>query len=130
MDFKDYFTRGSHGTLRLKNNTQFSYMNPWKQLYTDTIIDEWHVGEIMSAEYTIVVANGINAKETIKAIVIASPEAASIAIIGRASIANNMVNVDVAVNNSTLQAIRKKFLLPKFDEVASIRIEQTAVLRK
>jgi hypothetical protein len=103
MDFKDYFTRGSHGTLRLKNNTQFSYMNPWKQLYTDTIIDEWHVGEIMSAEYTIVVANGINAKETIKAIVIASPEAASIAIIGRASIANNMVNVDVAVNNSTLQ---------------------------
>jgi hypothetical protein len=42
----------------------------------------------------------------------------------------DMIILAKGIETCTLQAIRKKFLLPKFDEVASIRIEQTAVLRK
>jgi hypothetical protein len=36
----------------------------------------------------------------------------------------DMIILAKGIETCTLQAIRKKFLLPKFDEVASIRIEQ------
>jgi hypothetical protein len=103
MNFKDYFIKGIHGTLQLKGNTQFSYKNQWKQLYANTVLDQWHVGEIMSAEYTVVIDNGRHAKETIQAVVVAGPGNASISIIGRASLANNIVNLDVVVTDSSLQ---------------------------
>ena len=92
MNFKDYFTKGIHGTIQLKDNTQFSYKNQWKQLYSNTVLDQWHVGEIMSADYTIVVDGGRHNKETIKAVVVAGPGNASISIVGRASLPSVLEN--------------------------------------
>lgn len=105
MNFKDYFIKGTHGTLQLRDNTQFSYKGSWKQLYDNTVVDQWHVGEIMSADYTIVVDGGRHNKETIKAIVIAGPGNASISVTGRASLINNIVNLDVEITNSSLKLL-------------------------
>lgn len=105
MNFKDYFTKGIHGTLQLRDNTQFSYKNQWKQLYANTVVDQWHPGEIMSADYTIVVDGGRHNKETIKAVVIAGPSNASISIVGRASLLNNIVDLDVEVTDSSLKLL-------------------------
>ena len=105
MNFQDYFTKGIHGTIQLKDNTQFSYKNQWKQLYSNTVLDQWHVGEIMSADYTIVVDGGRHNKETIKAVVVAGPGNASISIVGRASLLNDIVALDVEINDSALKLI-------------------------
>jgi hypothetical protein len=105
MDFKDYFIRGTHNTLRLKNSTQFSYKNHAIQVHPNTVIDEWHVGEIMSAEYTIVVDNGRSDKEVIKAIVVAGVDTAGITVIGRSNLVEDIVNITASVNDSSFQLI-------------------------
>lgn len=105
MDFKNFFTKGLHGTLRPTNNTQFSYKNNWKQIYNQTILDEWHVGDFMSAEYTIVVDHTRSDKEVLKVIVVASPNDAGITVFGRAGTNDQLVNVSAEVTESTFKLI-------------------------
>lgn len=105
MDFNTYFDRGAGGTLKLKNNTQFSHKPQWKQLYNNTIVDSWHVGEIMAAEYTIVVDNGRDSKEILKVIAIAGPNDAGITIVGRSNIEEKLVVFDAEVNSSAFKLI-------------------------
>lgn len=118
MDFNTYFTRGANGTLKLKNNTQFSHSPHWKQVYTNTVVDSWHVGEIMAAEYTIVIDHGRDSKEILKAVVIAGPNDAGISIVGRANIEEKLVVLDATVDSSTF----KLYASPAKSEVAGCRI--------
>lgn len=105
MDFNTYFDRGANGTLKLKNNTQLSYKPHWKKLYNNTVIDSWHVGEIVAAEYTIVVDLHKDSKEIIKVMAIAGPSDASITIVGRSNIEEKLVVLDATVDLSSFKLI-------------------------
>jgi len=118
MDFNTYFARGANGTLKLKNNTQFSHSPRWKQVYENTVVDSWHVGEVVAAEYTIVVDHGRDSKEILKAIVIAGPNDASISIVGRANIQEKLVTLDATVDSSTFVLLAN----PANQNVAGCRI--------
>ena len=53
QNLKKYLTDGLKNTLLFRNNAGTSYNGPWKQLYTNTLLDRWHVGNFSSVEYTI-----------------------------------------------------------------------------
>ena len=105
MDFKDFFIKGAHNTLRLKNNTQFSYKNHWKSLHSNIVLDKWHIGEIMSANYTIIADNGRDDKETIQVLAVAGPDNAAITITGRAGLSTDILSVSASVDKSSFQLI-------------------------
>lgn len=105
INFSKYFSRGLHGTLRLINGTNLSFKGPWVQVYPNTVVDKWYVGDFMSAEYTISVDYDTDRKELIKALVVASPTNASVVIIGRTNLGQNLINLSVEVNASTVSLI-------------------------
>ena len=102
MDFTRYFLRGLKGTLRFNNGVNFSYKGPWVEVFPNTIIDEFYVGDFMSAEYTICVDGGSTDKEIIKCLVVAGPSTASITIYGRTSLQDDMITLTATVNDSKL----------------------------
>jgi len=105
MEFKDFFVRGAHNSLLLRNNTQFAYRNHWKSLHNNIVLDKWHIGEIMSANYTIIADNGRNDKETIQALVIAGPDDAAVTITGRVNLGQDILLLSTNVNKSSFELI-------------------------
>ena len=105
INFSKYFSRGLHGTLRLINGTNLSFKGPWVQVYANTVVDEWYVGDFMSAEYTISVDYDTDRKEFIKAIVVAGPNNANVVITGRTNLGQNLVELTAQVNASKVQLI-------------------------
>ena len=102
MDFTRYFLRGLKGTLRFNNGVNLSYKGPWVEIFPNTVIDEFYVGDFMSAEYTICVDGGNVDKEIIKCLVVAGPSSASITIYGRTSLQDDMITLSATVNDSKL----------------------------
>ena len=105
INFASYFFKGIKNTLRLQNGVHFSYKGPWKLLYADTVLDEWYVGDFMSAEYSIVVDYGTNDKEIIKCLVVAGPETANIVTYGRTNLGRNLIEISADVNASKVRLI-------------------------
>jgi len=108
MNFAEYFLKGLKGTLRFNNGRNLSYKGPWVQILEDTVIDEFYVGDFMSAEYTICVDAGNIQKEIIKCLVVAGPTEASISIYGRTNLGSDQITLSCSVNTSkvTLTATR------------------------
>lgn len=100
MNFKNYFLQGLKNTLRVSNGIQFSYKGPWTIVADTIVIDEWHVGDFMSADYTIAVDLNTGTKEIIKCLLVASPYDADLTIYGRTSLVNNIINLSAAVDSS------------------------------
>jgi hypothetical protein len=105
MNITDYFTTGLKKTLRFRNNANLSYSGQWIQLFDNTIIDEFFVGDFMAAEYTICVDAGSINREIIKCLVVAGVDTANITIYGRVNLGNDLVNVTAAVDASKLSLI-------------------------
>lgn len=105
MNFNDFFARGLHNTLRLSNETQFSYQNHWKPIYDDTLIDQWFVGDFMSAEYTISVSLNQTEKEILKVVVVAAPDTAKAQVIGRSDLGTPLVEITATVDSSRVSII-------------------------
>jgi hypothetical protein len=105
LKFASYFLQGLKSTLRLKNGVNFSYKGPWVIVYPNTVIDEWYVGDFMSAEYTISVDNGTTKKEIIKCLVVAGPNDATIVPYGRTNLSTNLIDITASVNSSKLSLI-------------------------
>jgi hypothetical protein len=105
MEFTRYFLRGLKGTLRFNNGVNLSYKGPWVQLEPSTTVDEFYVGDFMSAEYTICVDGGNLEKEIIKCLVVAGPSNASVTIYGRTSLTTDLVNLTASVNSSKVSLI-------------------------
>jgi hypothetical protein len=105
LQFSNFFAQGLRATLRLINGKNFSYSGPWVSVYPSTVVDEWYVGEFMSAEYTIAVDYGTFEKEIIKCIVVAAPGNASITIFGRSNLGKNLVELSVSVDASKVTLI-------------------------
>jgi hypothetical protein len=105
LNFASYFLKGVKNTLRFKDGVNFSHKGPWKIVYPDTIIDEWYVGDFMSAEYTISIDNGTRSKEIIKCLVVAGPDTASLVTYGRINLETKLVEVSATVISSRVSIV-------------------------
>jgi hypothetical protein len=100
MNISDYFTKGLKKTLKFRNNANLSYKGQWTQLFDNTVIDEFFVGDFMAAEYTICVDAGSVDREIIKCLVVAGVETANITTYGRVNLGNNLINLSANVDSS------------------------------
>ena len=80
LNFPSFFDQGVHSTLRLKPGANWSYKGQWVQIFNDTEIDRWYVGDFSSASYQITVEYNSNKKEILNALVVARPDEASVVI--------------------------------------------------
>jgi hypothetical protein len=105
LTFAKFFFRGIKNTLRLQNGVNFAYKGPWTAVFSNTVLDEWYVGDFMAAEYTVVVDVGNFRKEVIKAIVVAGPETANVTVYGRTNLGENLIDLSATVTASKVQLI-------------------------
>jgi hypothetical protein len=105
MNINDYFTKGLKKTLRFRNNSNLSYSGRWTQLFNNTIVDEFFVGDFIAAEYTICVDAGSIEREIVKCLVIAGVEAANITVYGRVNLGNSLINLSAEVNAAKVSLI-------------------------
>ena len=119
QNLKNYLTNGLKNTLLFRNNAGISHNGPWKQVYTDTLLDRWHVGDFSSAEYTISADFDVNNKEIIKVLITASRDRAKAVVYARNNTLVNILTVSVTVNDSYVDVI----LNPIIDLEASPAID-------
>tara|TARA_B110000285_G_C14990721_1_gene546177 strand:- start:549 stop:986 length:438 start_codon:yes stop_codon:yes gene_type:complete len=100
-----YLTEGIKNTLLFKNNSGTSHNGPWKQVYTNTQLDRWHVGDFSSVEYTISADYDVNNKEIIKVLITASRDRASIVVYARNNTLTDMLTISATVNDSYVDVI-------------------------
>jgi hypothetical protein len=112
MIFTQYFAPGPKDTLKLNNGKNFSYKGPWVQLLPETVLDEYFVGDFMSAEYTICIDGGNYLKETIKCLVVASPEKANLTVFGRTNLGLDLINLSATVSSSRVKIIANPLVGP------------------
>lgn len=105
FDITRYFTDGLKRSIQVKDNGSFSHNGPWKQVYTDTQVARWHSGEFTSAEFTISVDFNTTNKEIIKCLVCNSADYASLVVIGRSNLGNNLVDISATVNASYVDLV-------------------------
>lgn len=100
FDIKQYLKDGLKNTLLFRNNSGVSYNGPWKQVYENTLLDRWHVGDFSSVEYTISADLDTENKEIIKALVTATVDRASIVVYARNNTLRDLITITPTVNNS------------------------------
>ena len=105
IDISRYFTRGLRGTIRALNGANFSYSGPWVQVYNNTEIDRWYVGDFFSAKYKIAIDYDTNNKEILECLLVAGPNEASVVVYGRANLNNNLIDLSASVNNSYVSLV-------------------------
>ena len=72
---------------------------------SDTVLDEWYVGDFMAADYTIAVDVGNSRKEMIKCMVVAGPNQADLTVYGRTNTNENLIDISATVTASKLSLI-------------------------
>ena len=102
LNFPSFFDQSVHSTLRLNPGVNWSYKGQWVQIFDDTEIDRWYVGDFSSASYQITVEYNSNKKEILNALVVARPDEASVVIYGRVSIDDELITLTATVNDSYL----------------------------
>jgi hypothetical protein len=105
INFASFFSKNVKNTLLLKNGTNIAHKGPWILVYPNTVMDEWYVGDFMSAEYTISVDFGNTEKEIIKCLLVAGPNSAAVTVFGRSNLNNNLVDFTATVNASKVSLI-------------------------
>ncbi len=105
FNISKYITSGLKNTLKLINGTNFSYKGPWVQVYDNTILDQWYVGDFFGVEYTICVDHNTSEKEMIKCLVVAGPDVAGVTIYGRSNLGNSLITVTASVDSSRVSVI-------------------------
>ena len=105
MNFAQYFLNGLKGTLRFNNGKNLSYKGPWVQITENTILDEFYVGDFMSAEYTICVDAGNIKKEVLKCLVVAGPSNANLTVYARTGLIGDLITLSATVDASRVRLI-------------------------
>lgn len=105
LDILKYFKKGMKNTLLLKNNSGFSYNGPWIQVYEDTLLDRWHMGDFASVEYTISADLDNYNREIVKCLVTATVDTASIVVYARNNTQRPLIEVSATVNSSYVDII-------------------------
>jgi hypothetical protein len=111
QNLKKYLTDGLKNTLLFRNNTGTSYNGPWKQVYTNTLLDRWHVGNFSSVEYTVSVDFDVLNKEIIKVLVTATRDRASIVVYARNNTLQDILTVSATVNDSYVDVILNPIII-------------------
>ena len=111
QNLKKYLTDGLKNTLLFRNNAGTSYNGPWKQVYTNTLLDRWHVGNFSSVEYTVSVDFDVLNKEIIKVLVTATRDRASVVIYARNNTLADLVTVSATVNDSYVDIILNPIII-------------------
>ena len=111
QNLKKYLTDGLKHTILFRNNSGTSHDGPWKQVYPDTLLDRWHVGDFASVDYTISADFDTENKELIKVAVTATKDRASIVVYARNNTLNDIVTVTATVNDSYVDIITTHNLL-------------------
>lgn len=99
-NFSSFFTSGAKGILKFLKKPSLSYKGNWIQVFPDTVLDSWHVGDFSTASYLITVEHQSNKKELMHVNVVARPDQASYNIFGRTSIDDELIILDASVTNS------------------------------
>ena len=105
MDLDKYLKKGLKNTLLLASGTNFSHGGDWTQVYPNTVLDKWYIGDFSSAEYTVTLELNKNAKSIVKLLVVATDNNASVTIYGKSSTVRELVNITAQVNNSYVEII-------------------------
>lgn len=105
FDIRRYFIDGLKNTILFKNNSGTSFNGPWVQVYENTRLDRWHVGDFSTAEYTISVDLNTQYKEIIKVLVTATVDTASVMVYSRNNTGRDIINVSATVNSSYVDII-------------------------
>lgn len=105
LNFQNFFKQSPGNKLSLKNNTQLAHKGSWVQIYPDTVIDTWYVGDYSSANYTITAEFSSNKKEVLQVLVVARPDQATVTVYGRTSIDDSLINISATVNASYVNII-------------------------
>lgn len=111
QNLKNYLTSGLKNTLLFRNNTGTSHNGPWKQVYANTLLDRWHVGDFSSVDYTISSDFDVDNKEIIKVLVTATKDKASIVVYARNNTNGDMINVTATVNDSYVDIILNPIII-------------------
>lgn len=111
QNLKNYLTSGLKNTLLFRNNTGTSHNGPWKQVYANTLLDRWHVGDFSSVDYTISSDFDVDNKEIIKVLVTATKDKASIVVYARNNTISDMINVTATVNDSYVDIILNPIII-------------------
>ncbi len=105
QNLQKYLTDGLKNTLLFKNNSGISHKGPWKQVYENTLLDRWYVGDFASVEYTISADFDVNNKELVKVLITASRDNASLIVYARSNTLNDILNITATVNDSYVDVI-------------------------
>ena len=100
-----FFTKGPNSTAQLSRGTNLSYQSTNVAIYTSTQIDQWAIGDFISAEYIINAEYGLNERETINVTLVAMPGQTTVNIHGRTSLTRQLLNVRSNAANSYAQLI-------------------------
>ena len=102
-DFLKKLKTGLHGTLRFNNGVSVSHMGTVVAVTTNTVIDQFFVGDFSSALYTITVNYASNKQESMQVRVVARPNAASVSIVNRTMIDDEIITLSGTVTASYFQ---------------------------
>ena len=105
QNLKKYLTDGLKNTLLFRNNAGTSHNGPNKQVYANTLLDRWHVGNFCSVDYTISADFDVDNKELIKVAITASRDRASIVVYARNNTLNDILTITATVNDSYVDVV-------------------------
>ena len=127
QNLKKYLTDGLKNTLLFRNNAGTSHNGPWKQVYANTLLDRWHVGDFSSVEYTISADFDVNNKEIIKVLITASRDRASIVVYARNNTINDLLTISATVNDSYVDVILNPVTVIEDVELGILEQDYTGV---
>lgn len=105
FNINTFVKEGLKNTLLFRNNAGTSHNGPWKQVYPNTVLDRFHVGDFASVEYTISADYNSDLKEILKVLVTATVDTASVVVYARNSTSFELIDIDAEVNESYVDVI-------------------------
>lgn len=122
FNISKFFTNGLQNTILVKNNTGLSYNGPWKQVYENTLIDKWHIGDLGSAEYTFFADLNTQNKEIVKCLLTATVDTANIVVYARNSTGTELIELKAFVNDSYVEV----YVSPTEESLSGSKLVYTA----
>lgn len=105
FDITRYLKTGLKNTLLFRNNTGLSHNGPNKQVYSNTLLDRWHMGDFSSVEYTIAADLDSDNKEIVKVLVTATRGKAALVVYARNNTLRDLIAVSAVVTDSYVDII-------------------------
>lgn len=121
-----YLKDGLKNTLLFRNNSGMSFSGPWIQVYPNTLLDRWHVGDFSSVEYTISADLNTAQKEIIKVLITATVDTASVVVYARNNTDRDLIEITATVNSSYVDVILNPATVTGGGSNAGVKVIHTA----